>query len=216
MTTSTAVDLRGRVFGSADWESYYGSPKPLAEEVEEILQSTCLFHPKKRVFETHFAFVGVPAINGDALTVAKWLQLHPPSGQPKFYFGENPWHAGQPHTDVTVLQPRLYITLCDVVPGSTYKTPEEQVALLPEGYEVPETIEEVTKDILGFRRTGKRFNPNVWAACKERTVQTSQALAGSVSCVGIFDEGGLGVSSWDGSRRGDVGVGASRILKLES
>lgn len=203
-----------RVWGVGDWASYYGPAEKLDPRVEEILWGPCSFYLNKRVFETHFTFVGMPAINSDPLTVAKWLELHPVDGQPKFYFSENSWHQGQPHMDVAVLEPRLYIMLREIVPGSTGKTPEEQVAMLPPEYEVPTTIAEVTKDILVYRRTGKQCNSNRWAACAERTVQASQVRAGSVSCVGLFDEGGLDVSSWSGSQRDDVGVGASRKLKF--
>lgn len=213
---TTTQDLRVRIFNQADWASYYGPTEKLDPQVEEILMSACPFNKGKLVKDTHFAFMGMPVIDDDPLTVAKWLELHPPTGQPKFYFNTNPWHAGQPHTDEATLESRLYIMLRDIVPGSTYKLPEDQVALLPEGYEVPTTIAEVTKDILGFRKTGKRFNPNVWAACKEQTIKTDTAHAGDVSCVGSFNESGLSVNYWLGRRNDNVGVGASRILKLES
>ena len=99
------------------------------------MQSACPFYKGKLVADTHFAFVGVPEINGSPLTVAKWLELHPPTEQPKFYFNTDPWHAGQPHTDVATLEPHLYVVLREIVPGSTRKTPEEHVAMLPPEYE---------------------------------------------------------------------------------
>lgn len=204
-----------RVWGAGDWVSYYGKPEVLDPKVGEILMSACPFHKGKLVADTHFAFMGMPDINGDPLTVVKWLELHPADGQPKFYFNQNPWHVGQPHTDVAVMEPRLYIVLREIVPGSTSKTPEEQIAMLPPEYEVPMTIVEVTKSILVFRKTGKRCNGSVWAACSEKTVQTSQTHAGDVSCVGGFGEDGLNVNGWSGGRNGIVGVGASRKLKLE-
>jgi len=195
-----------------DWASYYRKPEQLDPKVEEILTSPCPFHKGKLVADTHFAFMGVPDINGDPLTVAKWLELHPADGQPKFYLNNNPWHVGQPHTDVAVLESHLYIVLRDIVPGSTSKTPEEQVAMLPPEYEVPTTIAEVTKNMLVFRKTGKRCNGSVWAACSERTIATSRVDAGSVSCVGYFDGSGLDVRHWNGFRYGYVGVGASRKI----
>lgn len=202
-----------RVWSMGDWASYYGKPEKLDPKVEEILMSPCPFHKGKLVADTHFAFMGTPDINGDPLTVAKWLELHPADGQPKFYFNSDPWHVGQPHTDVAVLEPRLYIVLREIVPGSTYKTPEEQLALLPPEYEVPTTITEVTKDILVFRKTGKRCNGSVWAACAERIVKTDKVHpgpVGNVSCVGDFVGDGLYVDYWDGGRGYGVGVGASR------
>src|SRR3989344_3381946 len=136
--------------------------------------------------------------------------MQPTTGQPKFYFNSNPWHEGQPHTDVATMQLRWYLMLKDIVPGSTGQTPEEQVAMLPPEYEVPTTIAETTKDILVFRKTDVRPNGSRWAACTERTVKTDKALAGDVSCVGSFGGSGLIVGRWDGGRNGIVGVGASR------
>ena len=181
---------------------------------EDVLNSPCPFNKGKLVKGTHFAFLGLSRINGVPLTVAKWLELHPATGQPKFYFNNDPWHVGQPHTDEAMLELRWYLLLKDIAPNSTVKTPEEQVAMLPEGYEVPTTIAETTKDVLVFRKTGTRPNPSQWAACTERTVKTDKLSAdrvGYVSCVGYFDEDGLNVVyGWDGDRRSHVGVGASR------
>ena len=178
----------------------------------DTLNSPCPFNSGKLVKDSHFAFLGIPGIiNGQPLTVAKWLELYPATGQPKFYFDTDPWHVGQPHTDVATMQLRWYLMLKDIVPGSTMKTPEEQVAMLPEGYEVPTTIMEVTKDILVFRKTGERPNGSRWAACTERTVETDKVSAGRVSCVGCFNESGLNVTYWFGARGGDVGLGASRM-----
>lgn len=210
--TTTAQQGMVRVWGLGDWASYYGPAEKLDPRVEEILMSPCLFHKGKLVGDTHFAFMGVSTINDASLTVAKWLELHPADDQPRFYFNQNPWHIDQPHTDIVTLEPRLYILLREIVPGSTGMTPEEQVAMLPPEYEVPTTIAEVTKDILVFRKTGKRCNGSRWAACSERTVQTSRVGAGVVSCVGYFGEFGLRVRYWGGLRHDDVGVGASRKL----
>ncbi len=206
-------------FGVEEWEwtTLYGanfSKKQLRDAGkfpwgEDILNSTCPLCGKV-VKDCHFAFLGLTAINGAPLTVAKWLELHPATDQPKFYFNQNPWHVGQPHTDTAAMQLRYYLLHTEIVPNSTDKTPEEQAAMFPPEYEVPSTIAETTKDILVFRKTGVRPNGSRWAACTERTVKTNSADAGFVSCVGYFGESGLGVSSWGGNRFSGVGVGASR------
>jgi len=211
--------LGRNIFDDADWMSYYDAKftKKQFREAgkfpwgEDILNSSCPFNSDKLVKDTHFAFLGLTAINGSPLTVAKWLELHPATGQPKFYFNNDPWHVGQPHTDVaTMMQLRWYLMLKNIIPNSTSKTPEEQVAMLPPEYEVPSTIAEVTKDILVFRKTDVRPNPSHWAACTERTVKTDKVSAGRVSCVGGFDGDGLYVDVWCGDRVGSVGLGASR------
>lgn len=211
------VVLGRNIFTDADWMSYYDT-KFTKKQIrdagkfpwdEDILNSTCPLCGKV-VKDCHFAFLGLTAINGAPLTVAKWLELHPATGQPKFYHNSNPWHVDQPHTDVTTMALRYYLLHTEIVPNSTDKTPEEQAAMLPANYEVPETIAEVTKDILVFRKTGARLNSSRWAACAERTVKTDKVFAGSVSCVGLFGGSGLDVDDWHGSRACSVGVGASR------
>lgn len=206
-------------FGAEDWASLYGvnfTKKQLCDVAEfpwgeDVLTSPCPFVKGKLVKDTHFAFLGISKFSGEPLTVAKWLEIHPKTGQPRFYFADNPWHTGQPHTDKATLELCWYLLLKDIVPDSTDKTPEEQVTMLPTAiYEVPITIAEVTKDILVFRKTGERPNHNRWAACQERTVKTAQVDAGNVSCVGNFDENGLNVNNWNGNRNSNVGVSAAR------
>ena len=212
------VVLGRNIFTDADWMSYYDAKftkKQLRDAGkfpwgEDVLNGPCPFNEGKLVRDTHFAFLGISGINGQPLTVAKWLELHPATGQPKFYFNANPWHAGQPHTDVATMQLRWYLMLKDIVPDSTGQTPEEHVTMLPAEYEVPTTIAETTKDFLVFRKTDVRPNGSLWAACTERTVKIDKVSAGYISCVGDFDENGLRVDYWYGGRVHDIGVGASR------
>lgn len=212
------VLLGFNIFDVADWMALYDAKFTKGQLrkagrfpwSEDVLNSPCPFYKGKLVRDTHFAFLGLSRLNGAPLTVAKWLELHPAVGQPKFYFDTDPWHVGQPHTDVATMQLRWYLLLKDIVPGSAGKTPEEQVAMLPHEYGVPTTIAEVTKDILVFRKTGTRPNSLLWAACTERTVKTNKVSAGNISSVGNFDWHGLSVNLWDGAPNYRVGLGASR------
>lgn len=206
-----------RIFGQADWTTYYGrQTERLHPKVEDIFFSPCPFHKGKLVKDTHFAFVGMPAINGTPLTVARWLELHQANSQPNFIDNTGVWYTDQPHVEVATLEPRrLYLVLREIVPGSTNKTPEEQVAMLPPEYEVPSTITEVTKNILVLRRTGKYSNNGHWAVCSDITVRTDRVNAGLVSCVGgsRSKNDGLRVTFSNGDRRHLVGVGASRKIE---
>ena len=208
------TEQKVQVWGHNDWASYYGKLEQLDLRVEEILMNPCPFHKGKLVAQTHFAFIGIPDINGDPLTVEKWFKLHSTESQLKLCFSNNAWHVCQPHIDIAVMETRLYVVLRETVPGSTGKTPEKQVAMLPSEYDVPSTIVEVTKDILLFRKTGKRCNSSDWARCSEQTVETSHTLAGRFSCVGNFYEDGLLVSRWDRVPHSNVGVGASLKIPL--
>jgi len=210
--------LGNNLFGLEEWETLYGVKftKKQRREAgkfpwsESVLTGSCPFNPGKQIKDTHFAFLGITGINGQPLTVAQWNVIHPPTGQPKFYFNSNPWHAGQPYADTATLELKWYLLLKEIVPNSTGKTPGDQVAMLPAEYETPTTIAEVTKDILAFRKLSVRLNHSRWAACTERTIKTAQIDAGRVSCVGVFGGYGLLVSYWDGRVSDSVGVGASQ------
>lgn len=206
--------LGQNIFDITDWATLYGikfskEQRRIAEKFpwnEDVLNSPCHFNEGKLVKDMYFAFLGIERIKGESLTVAKWLKVYPEI----FYFADNPRHVGQPHTE-TILKFGWYMLLKDIVPDSTFKTPEEQMAMLPPEYEVPTTIAEVTKDILVFRKTGTCPNPSRWAACRERTVKTDKLPANYVSCVGDFSESsGLSVSYWDGAGDFFMGVGESR------
>jgi len=54
---------------------------------------------------------------------------------------------------------RWYLMPLEIVPNSTSKTYQEQLAMLPTDYKVSLAIEEVTKEILYYRKNGIFLNP---------------------------------------------------------
>ena len=217
--TRIARILLGKSFVDVcDWVALYGAHFTGKEKKaalkfpwhEDVLMSPCPFNKGKLIKDTHTAFLGLPKLNDQPLTVAKWIELHPDTGQPKFYHSNNPWHVGQPHTDVATLLPQWYLYLTEIVPGSTNKLPDEHMKMLPAEYELPSTIGETTKDLLVFRKTGVRPNYSKWAHCSETTVKTEKCSGEYPSMVGSFVEYGLRVDGWSGDRGGSVGCGAAR------
>ena len=217
--TRIARLLLGKSFVDVcDWVALYSvhftaKEKKLALKFpwdEDGLQSPEPWQRKKMIKDTHTALFGVEKIGNDPLTVAKWITLHPETGQPKFYYTNNPWHIGQPHTDVATLSPRWHLLRTEIVPGSTSKLPEEQVKLLPAEYQLPSTNEEVTKDLLHFRKTDVRPNYSKWARCCETTIKTEKCSDEYPSIVGYFSEYGLFLNRWHGRHHADVGCGATR------
>lgn len=142
--------------------------------------------------------------------MAKLIELHPPSGQPRFYFNSDLWHAGQPHTDVATLLPRWYLLRKEVVPGSTGKSYDDLLTMLPPEYELPTTIAQTAMSLAVFQKTGTHPNPSKWACCAEQTIKTEKVQALHHSCVGLFDGYGLHVIHWNGEPSGSVGLGVSR------
>jgi len=201
-------------FGVEEWSSLYGvnfSNKQLREAAkfpwsEDVLNAPCPFHKGKNIKETHFAFLGLNGFRGKPLTILKWQELHPDSGQPKFcsYTSDN-WYAKEKFGNEPTCGFRWYLMPLEILPDSTDKTYQEQVAMLPADYEVPHAIEEITKDILYYRKNGICLFPIRYGRCQDVTSDGRRVR------VGGFASYGLGVfCCWDGGRSDDIGVAASR------
>jgi len=204
-----------------DWVSFYGwrpSQEQLLEAAEfpwgeDTLNFTCPLCGKV-VKDCHFTFLGLDRINGEPLTILKWQELYPATGQPKFaLYAPSAWYSKQKFAKETTMDFRWYLLHQSIVPRSEGKTHNEQKAMLPPEYEMPSAIVEATKDILVFRKMGVRLNPSTWAACTDRAADTKTKInAGYVSC-GYFDEDGLDLRCEPDNRHNySVGLAASRKL----
>ncbi len=212
-------------FGVEEWSSLYGvnlSIKQLRGITrfpwsEDVLNAPCPFYKGKSVKETHFAFLGLDAFKGKPLTILKWQELHPDSGQPKFYsYAPDNWYAKEKFGNEPTCGFRWYLMPLEILPDSADKTYQEQVAMfdkiyqeqvamLPADYEVPHAIEEVTKVILYYRKNGICLNPTRYGRCQD------VASDGRRVHVGSFDMGVLDVGDCsDGGHSCGVGVAASR------
>lgn len=173
---------------------------------EDVLNGPCPFNKGKAVRETHFAFLGLEKLNADPLTILKWQQLHPASGQPRFAsYAPDSWYSQQTFASETA-KLRWYLVLASIVPNSTNTAWSDQLAMLPADYEVPTGIEEVSKNILAYRKTGVYLNPNVYARVN------NTASGGRRVGVGGFGGGGLSIYFWGGDGYYGLGVSASRKL----
>lgn len=201
-------------FGIEEWSSLYGinfTKKQLREIAdfpwsEDILNAPCPFVKGKKVKETHFAFLGLDSFKGKPLTILTWQELHPASKQPKFYsYAPDCWYAREGFATGKISDFRWYLMLKEIVPGSTEKIYQEQIKMLPDEYEVPFAIEEVTKEILYFKKNGAYLNPNRYAHCQDLY------SPGHRVHVGHFDQDGLAVDYyWDDRRHSDIGLASSR------
>ncbi len=197
-----------RIFGPEEWSALYGArlPKriPAFPWSEDALKAPSPFHKGKTVAETHFAFLGLAKLNGKPLTINKWRELHPTTAQPRFY-SDNPWYRNEQFATDATCEFKWYLMPLEIVPNSERKTYREQLALLPEDYEVPTAIAEVTKDILAFRKTGTYVNPNRYGRVIDVSSLGVRVYVGGFGRVGL-DVGGYG----DGDRDGSVGLAAAR------
>jgi len=201
-------------FGVEEWSTLYGvnfTKKQLREIAdfpwnEDVLNAPCPFNKGKSIRETHFAFLGLDSIKGKPLPILKWQELHPQSGQPKFYsYAPDCWYAKENFANKPTCKFRWYLMPLEIVPNSTDKTYQEQTAMSPKEYEVPLAIEEVTKLILYYRKNGIYLNSANWGRCQDVPSDGYRVH------VGRFGRDGLGVGSdWDGYRLCSIGLAASR------
>jgi len=200
-------------FGVEDWSALYGvnfTQKQLRQVAEfpwgeDILNSICPLCGKV-VKDCHFAFVGLDRVNGKPLTILKLQEIHPATGQPKFYsYAPSAWYSEQKFAKETTMSFRWYLLHQNIVPKSESKTYDEQKAMLAVDYEVPSAVAEATKDLLVFKKTGNFVNSSRYARCEDVT------SGGSRVDVGYFGEHGLDVYGYWGDYRHDsFGLAASR------
>ncbi|KKT21595.1 MAG: hypothetical protein UW06_C0034G0016 [Parcubacteria group bacterium GW2011_GWE1_43_8] len=199
-------------FGPEDWVKLYGASftkKQLRELAsfpwnEEILMSTCPLCGKT-VHDCHFAHVGLPAIQASPLSIVKFREFYPETGQPKFYAYGNAWYNDNDFAKVTTLQLRWYLTHTEIVPKSENKTTQDQQAMLPAEYELPLAIEETFKSFHAFKKTDALLNPKRYARCRDLSSD------GYRVDVGDFGSGRFNVGRFSDDTHDVLGAGASRL-----
>lgn len=219
-----ARDIMGdkNFWGVEDWSSFFGlnfSKKQLQEIVEfpwgeDILNAPCPFRAPLSIRQTHFAFLGLESYKGKPLTTVKWDEILSPDGlrhmndKPQFYpdapnkFGEETKRAA----NKLACKPRWYLMFL----GNNYmsKAYAEQVAMLPAEYEIPFVIEEVTKNILYYKKNGDYPTLGEHARCRD------MGLEGHIS-VGLCNGSsgrGISLGTWDDGPAQNVTLTASRKL----
>ncbi len=170
---------------------------------EETLNAPCPFEEGRRIQETHFAFLGLSAIDGGPLTLLCLHDLHARAGRPLFYYAADPWYGGLPFATQATCDFRWYLMPLEIAPGSTGKGFEEQAAALPPEYEIPRAVEEILKVALYFMKNDIRLNPRRWGRCREALPD------GSRVSVGRFGPRGLFINHYWGNGSG-LGLAASR------
>ncbi|GEM_PF-1757921 len=208
--------LGANFFGIKDWQRHYDisfTKSQLAKVSqfpwgEKVLTAPCPFNADRQVKDTHFAFLGVEQYGKKPLTIRQWQEVHPASGQPRFYaYQQECWYTNEPFANEVTCQLRWYLCLKEIVPQSENKTFDQHQAMLPAAYEVPTSVAEVTKHIVCFKKTGSYLNPTRYGR-----VQDTSSDGGRVN-VGRSGAWGLDVfNCWDGLRWHALGVSASRKL----
>lgn len=206
--------IENNIFGPKDWLELYEVSLPWIPDFlwdSEFLNSPCVFYKEKKKKETHFFFLGINAIGCKPLTIVKWHKihtrpLHPIWNQPCFSL-HNHWCLGlnpeaRKFIDRTC-EFRWYALLLEIPPHSTDRKYNEQVGMLPIGYEVPTGVEEMTKNILYYQKNGAYLNRNRYARVSDTTIFNLQAVIGSDGKKILL------CHYWPEECRHDIGIAAS-------
>ncbi len=201
--------LSKNFWGPKEWELYFNVKltKKQLNKVKfpwgrKVLDAPCPFHSEKSIKETHFAFLGLPDLFNEPLTILKWHEILSDKDQPKFYFDE-PWYANQEFAQDSVCDLRWYLMPLEVIPNSTNKIYQAQVMMLPKEYGVPKAVEEVTKVLLYFFKNATFLNWLRWGRTRDVT------SASDPVSVGGFDKFGLSVDDGPDSEE-TTGIATSR------
>ena len=180
------------------WEHYFGligEEPALPDDLEAILNSPCPFWEGRQVRDTHMLVLIPSHVGGQPLTLDYLGELikSPQEGygtKYRDYYVEDIGNQS-PGKSYWVLMTK------DVLPGSRYKTYEEQRKLVEEhaglGYEVPGALEAAVVMLLHHARSGERLysdNPWTYTRCRDKDKD------GDPVVVGGFSSGGLHVDNF--------------------
>lgn len=177
---------------------------------EEILDSGCPFNPGKAVRETHFAFLGLARYNGaiteahGPLTIMAWQKIHPAESQPRIRsYPPNCWYSDEQFAAVS-LDLCWHLALKEIVPRSSNTSWADMQGMIPEAYEVPSPVVEVTKNFLYYKRTGLYLNRNHYGAT------SALDSFGLRVIVGYYSGEAVNVNRWSGRALAHVGLSLVR------
>lgn len=210
--------IMGKNFWSVeDWATFFGvdfTKKQLREIEkfpygEDILNGPCPLHIGKSIKDTHFAFLGLDQIQGSPLTIVKWQEICPASGQLRFYsYVPDAWYSKEKFVNKPTCGFKWYLMPLEIIPNSTDKTFEQQKAMLPAEYGVPFAIEEVTKHVLYYKKNSIYLNPKRYGRCQEISSDGSRVPVGSSGPVGLIVYG-----SWDDDCYDSIGLASVRKVQ---
>ena len=216
------AELSARIDKSV-WEHYFGAigeVPALPADIDDILSQRCPFWPGHKVKDTHLLVLIPSHVRGQPLTLNYLLEklIQSPQGEGlgtkyRYYYDEVRESIGSqsPNSSYWVLMTK------DVLPGSRYKTYEDQRKLVADhanhtglSYEVPGALEAAVVMLLHHVRSGERLysdNPYTYTRCRESVVVDDNDYP---VVVGGFSSGGLSVSYNSDDNYNDYGVSALR------
>lgn len=189
-------------FGPDDWKNFFGADFSRNQPeksfdlncgglIREILQVQCPFEPGKRIKDTHFLFLGVDILNGEALTVMKFHELYPDNGKKGkiiFKYSKEPWYFHEDFAQKTVCRFGWRLAYLNLLPGSFnrgYEVQSNRVKADFPSYSIPLIIEEMSAMILFFEKNGIRLNKGEYGRCSDYVGSKNSALIGGFGVNGF-------------------------------
>lgn len=211
------------LFDLADWQRFYKvslnkgklTNIPKFPWSEEELNQPCPFFKDKKILETHFAFLGLDAVNGAPLNIMKWKSLEPNFAKGFNSQYANSWCNTQNFAAKTTCEFGWYLIMPEIISWSCGRSYKQQLLKLPYGYIIPSAIEEITKNFLVFKKQRRHPNRLCWAKCRDLmdNFDSEEEMNIIVGCAG---PNGMAIDhSWKGDTNIRIGIGAARLPTLK-
>jgi len=188
------------IFGPDEWTGFFGGRFNL-DSIPEIPWSQTEIE-KPGIKQEHFLFLVLDRLEGMPLNLSTWYHLYRGGAHPKF-FGD--WYLIMPFAQ-DACEYRWYNMPTCIVEGSDALSYSDQVALLPDEYEVPTVTERVTANILYFLLNGRYLDTD----CSARV--SNVCICGCRLYVQAHLDDGIYIYHWDDEPHSGIGIAASRKL----
>jgi hypothetical protein len=188
----------GNFFGPQDWAKFFGSKFKIAAIPEIPWSEAELENPGIR--QEHFLFLGLNQLGGKPLNLPAWHNLCPGENHPKFYLD---WYLTHDFAKKTC-RLRWYLMPIGIMEGSRSLSFDNQVAMLPDKYEVSIASARVTANILYYLLNKKYLDADYWARTSDKSDGGDRVGVRGHSDYGLY------VRNWDDDAYDSIGVSASR------
>lgn len=177
---------------------------PYPQALKDFLAGDCEIWPGKKRSATHIVVPLFPQVGIDGSPVPSTLdsldQLDKSSGGPGFIYV---WDK-TPNNIPAENEFHYAVMTNDVIPGSRYSSYDDQLRLLPAGYEVPGVFDAARAILWTNRRAGRRYlsdKPMTFTRCKEM-IEDYQLVVGGFGPSGLavyghyYDSEYVGIVGW--------------------
>ena len=196
------------------WQRYFGDvgvAPPLPDNIEDVLNSPCPFWEYKQVRDTHLLVLIPSHVVGQPLTLNYLGQLiERPQGEGHATQYRYYWDGVREAIGSQISGSSYWVLMTrDVLPGSRWKSYEEQCALVErhQSYTVPGALEAAVVMLLHHVRSEDRLytdNPVTYTRCLDKDTNGWPVIVGDFSSGGLY----INYHNYDTSR--NVGIAALR------